>query len=75
MSFRIVNEKFKDDLLNPSSSSYSDMQTIIQRNVSPLFNFGVKWLYKKTNRGFAELWGFLNYVYNYITNAIEENLI
>ena len=42
VSFRIVNEKFKDDLLDPSSSSYSDMQITIQRNVGLFLNAFVK---------------------------------
>ena len=65
VSFRIVNEKFKDDLLDPSSSSYSDMQITIQRNVGLFLNAFVKWLHSITNLGIAELWWFLNYVYNY----------
>ncbi|XP_078355587.1 adhesion G-protein coupled receptor G6-like [Oculina patagonica] len=40
VSFRIVNKKFKDDLLDPSSDSYSDMQIQIQRNLENYLNSG-----------------------------------
>ena len=36
MSFRIPNQKHADDLSDPSSSRYSDLQVNIQRNVSKI---------------------------------------
>ena len=42
VSFRIVNEKFKDDLLDPDSSSYSDLQIAVVRKVSLFGSFLVK---------------------------------
>ena len=42
VSFRIVNEKFKDDLLDPDSSSYSDLQIAVVRKVSLFVSFLVK---------------------------------
>ena len=41
MSFRIPNQKHADDLSDPGSSRYSDMQVNIQRNVSK-FKFVIK---------------------------------
>lgn len=49
VSFRIVNKKFKDDLLDPSSESYSELQIQIQRNVSRFVNFLLKQLQEIQN--------------------------
>lgn len=48
VSFRIVNKNFNDDLSDPGSASYSDMQITIQRNVSLFVNFLVHWWHKIT---------------------------
>lgn len=39
VAFTIVNEKYQDDLLDPSGSRYSDFQINIQRNVSKETSF------------------------------------
>ncbi|XP_022796971.1 uncharacterized protein LOC111335350 isoform X3 [Stylophora pistillata] len=47
VSFRIVNKNFKNDLQDPRSSSYSDMQIAIERNLDNYLDSGnPAWKYK-----------------------------